>query len=257
MKRLGSASGASKRLLIVVLLRQIVITCALLPAHVLADPLYLVYEIRVPAGDNPDVMAHSYYCTGCTPETWPGVIAPEGSVKEPLRFPIQARTTVTPLEPPPGVPARLDLSPEVPGAEMVYIMRALSVRPIGYRFSSGTQVRVWVERINSFIYEAGSVVHELTDTKGDKWILFGMPLSLTVHDPAGRGRIDPTKLGGLKSLKGPWFWTYSSRVLEEDLVVSANGKTEIIGQLRGAAWQRVTNEQPAASSEPIEKYLDN
>jgi hypothetical protein len=219
------------------------------------EPLPLTYELRMPAPENPDVLAHSYYCNACSPDTWPSVIAPEGSAKEGLRIRMQGKTTVTPLSPPPGIPAALDLSPEVPGAEMVYMMRALSVRPIGYRFSSGVQVRVLVERTTTFTYEAGSVVHELTDTDGDKWILFGMPLALTIHDPQGEGDIDPTELDALRGLGGPWFWTYSSRMLTEDLTVSALGVTEIIGQLRGAAWQRVTSVEPAPTSEPIERFL--
>ena len=106
------------------------------------------------------------------------------------------------------------------------------------------------------MYEAGSVVHELTDRGGGQWILFSVPLSRTVHDPAGRGTIDPDAIGAFADVKGPWWWTYSSRRLEEDLVVSATGVAEVVLSTWGAAWQRITEDAPADTSIPLKDVLN-
>lgn len=241
-----------KRSCVANLLYAIAFGLAALPA--VGEELPLTYELRVPAPDDPDVFAHLYLCGSCTPATWESVVAPDGASKTDKQLRLQS-VTLTPLTPPPGVPATLDLSPTIPGAEMIYVMRVLSVRPVSYRLSSGLQMRAQVERTNTFRYEAGSVVHELTDPDGEKWILFSLSLDQTVHDLEGNGTLDYRVLDGLRDLKGPWFWTYSSRVLEKDLLVSSTGVTEIVGQGRGGGWQRITQAEPAPTSVPIEEIL--
>jgi hypothetical protein len=163
---------------------------------------------------------------------------------------------LTPRNAPKGVPAALDLSSMIPGAEMVYTARALSIEPVGYRFSSGLQIRARVERTTTFIYRAGRVVHELTDREGGKWILFSVPLSKTIHDPEGNGTIDPNEIDAFAQIKGPWWWTYSSRRLDEDLVVAVSGVAEVVASTWGAAWQQITGDAPAATSVPVEEVLN-
>lgn len=230
------------------------LVCVAASLAVAAEEPRLSYEVIVRAKDDPDLFGHIYLCGSCDPTTWETIVLPDGATRTDLRLRLQA-VDVTPLTPPSGVPATLDLSPTIPGAEMIYMMRVLSVRPVGYRFSSGIQFRARVERTNTFRYEAGSVVHELTDGEGDRWILFSLRLDQSIHDPAGEGTLDHEVPDGLSDIKGPWFWSYSSRVLEEDLLVSSHGVTEIIGQSRGGGWQRIGDHESAATSLPIEEVL--
>ena len=218
-------------------------------------PRKLTFEVRVPADEDPDTLGHIYICKNCTPETWPTVVAPEGGMKTRDRLRL-TEMFLTPRAAPEGVPAALDMSSTIPGDEMVYLGSALEIWPIGYRFSSGVQLRGRILRKTTFVYEAGRVVHELTDPDGGKWVLFSVPLSATIHDPAGEGTIDPDAIGAFAHLKGPWWWTYSSRRLEEDLVVSTDGIADVVMSTWGAAWQQVTDDAPAETSIPVDEVLN-
>ncbi len=219
------------------------------------EPRKLTFEVRVPADEDPDVFGHVYICNGCTPETWPSIVAPEGGFKTRDRLRL-TEMHLTPREAPEGVAPTLDMSPAIPGDEMIYTGSLLSIRPIAYRFSSGIHFRMRVLRTTTFVYKAGRVVHELTDSDGGKWILFSVPLSKTIHDPAGEGTLDPDQLDAFAHLKPPYWWTYSSRRLEEDFVVSVEGVADVVGSSWGAAWQRITGDEGVKTSIPVEKVLN-
>ena len=219
------------------------------------EPRKLTFEVRVPADEDPDVFGHIYICNGCTPETWPSILAPEGGFKTRDRLRL-TEMYLTPREAPEGVAPALDMSSEIPGDEMIYTGSLLSIRPIAYRFSSGLHFRMRVLRTTTFVYEAGRVVHELTDSEGEKWILFSVPLSKTIHDPAGEGTLDPNQPDAFAHLKPPYWWTYSSRRLEEDLVVSVEGVADVVGSSWGAAWQMITGDEDLKTSIPVEEVLN-
>ena len=60
----------------------------------------------------------------------------------------------------------------------------------------------------------------------------------------------------LAHLKPPYWWTYSSRRLEEDLVVSVEGVADVVGSSWGAAWQMITGDKNLNTSIPVEEVLN-
>ncbi len=79
-----------------------------------------------------------------------------------------------------------------------------------------------VDRNNVFTYNAGSEVYELTSTEGDVYI---MQSYAQIVDPT-LTRDDLPGLGSRLDL--PEGWTYSSRVLEEPIVLTASEPIEVL-----------------------------
>jgi hypothetical protein len=191
-----------------------------------------VLEVRELTGEN-FFARHVYLCAECTPEQFAGVVPPPGFEKAPAKLFMPAEGTGTPAVPPPGVPAALDLTLDVPGAEFDYIARVLDGALLGFAPGIGPLATAQVERFIQFRYAAGDVVHELTDTSGDRWILFSFALELLPS-------YDVDALGGLAGLPVPAGWTYSSRVLDEELVIDSGGLATIFAQGLYNSYQRYT-----------------
>ena len=221
------------------------------------DSRKLTFEVRVPADDDPDVFGHIYLCDRCTPETWPSVVAPEGGFKTRDRLRL-TEMLLTPREAPEGVAARLDMSAEIPGDEMVYTGSLLSIRPIAFRFSSGIHFRMRVLADDDFRLRGGprgARAHRPRRREVDPLLRAALQ-----DDPRSGGRGHPRSLirarFAFAHLKPPYWWTYSSRRLAEDLVISVEGVADVVGSSWGAAWQMITDDEALKSSIPVDEVLN-
>jgi hypothetical protein len=191
-----------------------------------------VLEVRELTGEN-FFSRHVYICTECTPEEFATVVPPAGFEKAPAKLFMPAEGVGTPATPPPGTPAALDLLLDVPGAEFDYIARVLNGALLGFDANFGVLATAEVERFIQFRYDAGDVVHELIDANGDPWILFSFALELLPD-------YDVDQVGSLAGLPIPAGWSYTSRVLDEELVISSNGLASIFAQGLYNSYQRYT-----------------
>jgi hypothetical protein len=89
-----------------------------------------------------------------------------------------------------------------------------------------------VQRDTVFHYGPGRVVHEVTDPAGNVYVLFSFDLALSAT-------IDLNQVDALAGLPVPPGWSYSSRVLESELLVVSNGLASLFIQGLIATYQRI------------------
>ena len=90
-----------------------------------------------------------------------------------------------------------------------------------------------MQRDTVFTYDAGRVVHEVQDSDGGTYILFAF-------DEALSAVVDLDALDSLSPFPLPTGWTYSSRVLDQELMVASGGLANVFSQ-GIATWQRTTS----------------
>ena len=80
-----------------------------------------------------------------------------------------------------------------------------------------------VQRDTIFRFPLGSRVHELTDPEGNVFVLFGYEVeSMDFTSP------DFEDADALMDYPRPAGWTYSTRILDEDLVMESSGVVSIL-----------------------------
>jgi len=198
-----------------------------------------VFEVRELTGEN-FFSRNVYLCSVCTLEQFASVTAPAGFEKAPAKLFMPAEGTGVPAIPGPGVAPSLDLVLDVPGDEFNYVAHVNDGQILGFASGFGALATAEVERFIQFRYAAGDVVHELVDPDGYNWILFSFALSLLPS-------YDVHQLDSLATLPIPSGWTYTSRVLTDDLVIDSNGLATIFAQGLYNSWQRY---DPAQVPEP-------
>jgi hypothetical protein len=111
---------------------------------------------------------------------------------------------------------------EVPGNE--YELIAVAIRLIDIIQLSPSQIVITeVMRNTALIFDAGRRVHELTNDVGEIFVLFEYgvdPENVVIPDFQ-----DPEALGDFAP---PVGWTYSTRVLEEDLVLESEDTATVL-----------------------------
>lgn len=169
-----------------------------------------------------------YACSSeCTPEQFAAIPVPTGWEKSIPKemLPIAAGM---PYPPPLGELPAVDYIPEIPGAEFALVAKLLG----GALLSASPQIVVaQIERSTVFTYEAGKVVHEVTDPDSNRYILFVVAIELI------GGGLDPTQLDAFDSLVLPDGWTYASRTLAGDLVVDSEGVATVFSHSGLTTWQ--------------------
>ncbi len=172
-------------------------------------------------GENPFASV-GYECNICTFEQWLAIDPPDGWSKGPAQVLLADEGEMRSTPSFDGVPDSVDFIPAVPGNEYKLIVKNLDAT-ILERGPAGFVVQATVERDTLLRFSAGRRVHELTDTSGNTFVLFAYgvdPRDVVIPDFD-----DPDALGDFVA---PTGWTYTSRVIDEDLSLDARGTTTVL-----------------------------
>jgi len=157
--------------------------------------------------------ALAYECPDCTFQQHLAIDPPEGWSKGPTQvatFSSGELRSTPDLE---GVPDAMDFVPEVPGEEYGLIAKTLDGTLVEMG-QGGAIARVRVMRDTLFTYSAGTRVHELTDPDGNLFVLFAYGV-----DPKIPVIPDFNEEDVLGDFSGPTDWVYSTRILDEELLL--------------------------------------
>jgi len=174
----------------------------------------------------------AYECSECTIAQQATIEPPPGWSKGPVQvaLPIGALLSTPSVE---GEPASVDFLPDMPGNEYKLIAVVRDGRLLESE-GGGVMVVTEVERYSMFRYPANSRVHELTDPEGNVYVLFAYEVeSEDFTDP------DFQSADALAGDPVPVGWRYSTRVLEQDLVLHTDGVATVLA-IRAAVtstWQ--------------------
>jgi len=128
----------------------------------------------------------------------------------------------------------MDFVPEIPGEEFELIAKVLdgSLVEMG---ENGIMAQVDVMRDTLFRFPAESRVHELTDPEGNTFVLFAYEVESEDFDSPDFEAAD-----ALASYPAPADWTYSTRRLDEELVMESNDVATVlsIGGDIASVWQQ-------------------
>ena len=179
----------------------------------------------------------AYECRQCSFEQWLAIAPPEGWSRGPAQVTLFSSGEMRSTPSFDGIPDTMDFLEEVPGNEYQLIAKTLDGRIIQAGVE-GTVVEAQVMRDTIFRFDAGVRVHELNDPDGDVYVLFAYevdPKNVVipdVQDPAFMGNFNP-----------PDGWTYSSRVLEEELLLDTPEIATVLA-IRGlviSTWEKIQN----------------
>jgi hypothetical protein len=160
------------------------------------------------------------------------IAVPSGFVLSNMKVGSQSSFVITLPEAPVGVPDSIDALAAIPGGEFKLIARNLGIELLGFPvFPDFTPlVRAEIMRTTVATWEAGSVIHELVDPDGNRYILQGIRLDTV--DELGFPALD-----SLSGLPLPAGWSYESSVLASELVVASGGAATVFAHGDGALWE--------------------
>ena len=175
----------------------------------------------------------AYECPSCTFEQHQAIDPPEGWTKGPTQV---ATFTSGELRSTPsfdGVPDAVDFIPDMPGAEYELIAKTLdgTLLEMG---QGAVMVQARVMRDTLLTFAAGTRVHELTDPEDHIFVLFAYDV-----DPQHPDIPDFNEADVLGDFSGPSGWVYSTRMLDEDLVLDTPEIATVLA-IRGdstSTWQ--------------------
>lgn len=183
-------------------------------------------------GENPFAQL-AYECDVCSFAQHAAIEPPPGWTKAPAQviLPIGELRSTPSID---GVPSSLDFIAEIPGDEFKLIASTLDGR-ILEAGENGIMAVVQVMRDTRFRFPAGTRVHELTDPEGNVFVLFAYEVeSEDFTSP------DFQDADALLGHPGPAGWTYSTRILDEDLMMDPGGVATVLA-LRGetdSTWEQ-------------------
>ena len=157
------------------------------------------------------------------------------SQDEGARIILADQVTNTPPVPDPGTPQTLDLVNEIPGPDHFLIAQVLSGGPLGFG-NQGLWTTASVRRGTTLTYFPGTVLHTLTSSTGDDYVLFNMNIGATAE-------FDPFVVDGLAGLSVPIGWSYSSELLSEAFTVTTPTGIATVAAVEDYwVWQRAVPE---------------
>ena len=190
------------------------------------------HKMMQATGENP-FAALGYECQECTWEQIAAIVPPPGWTKGPTQvlIPTGEMRSRPSFE---GVPDAVDFVPEIPGPEYRLIVKNVDARIIEIG-AMGVVVEAQVMRDTLLRFPPTALVHELTDPDGNVFVLF-------VHgiDPNDPYRVNYLEQDSLSYFTPPEGWTYSNRVLTEELLLDADGSTTVVA-IRGendSTWEK-------------------
>ena len=183
-------------------------------------------------GENPFAQL-AYQCDECSFAQHAAIEPPPGWSKAPTQvvFPIGELRSTPSID---GVPSSVDFVPEIPGNEFKLIARPLNGRILEFG-ENGPMLVIEVMRDTILRFPAGSRVHELTDPEGNVFVLFGYEVESSDFTSP-----DFEDADALVDYPRPAGWTYSTRILDQDLMMESNGVVSVLS-IRGEAastWEQ-------------------
>ncbi len=198
-----------------------------------ASATTLLFESREITFDALPFSRNVYQCATCSVADWANVVLPGPLWEQASAKLLLPDVTAVLPTPPVGVPATLDLIPTLPGDDHSFIARVLDGVILQADPTFGQLATARVERDTQFTYTAGQVVHEITDTGGNRYILFSFDL-------AASATWDVTQIDGIAGfISLPTGWIYSSRVTTQDEVYASGGIADVFAMGGAAAFQMV------------------
>ena len=181
-------------------------------------------------GENPFARI-VYGCSECTRQQFAAIPVPAGWTKgNPMLLVPHAKLERPPNLP--GVPKTTDFVPEIAGDEFRLLARVDSGRILGVT-TSGIVAVSQVERFTVFTYDAGTMLHELIDPQGNRYVLFAASFLDKGVDPARANAF--AKFGLLPG------WRYVSHRLAAPLVVDSHGLANVLTRNEHSLWQRYSS----------------
>jgi len=182
-------------------------------------------------GENPFAQL-AYECFQCTFEQQAAIEPPPGWSRGPTQIVFadgELRSA------PCGVPSTVDFVPEIPGNEYQLIARPLDGKLLEFG-AQGPIIMIDVERDTVLRFPAGRRVHELTNPEGDVYVMFGYEAeSMDVNIS------DFNSPDALDGYPRPTGWSYSTRILQRELVLDSTGVVSVLA-FRGSAplstWEK-------------------
>lgn len=171
-------------------------------------------------GENPFAQL-AYECDECSFAQHAAVEPQPGWTKSPAQviLPIGELHSTPSTD---GLPSSVDLIPEIPGDDFRVIAKTTDGR-IVEAGANGIVAVVQVVRDTSFLFPAETRVHELTDPEGNVFVLFAYEVeSADFTSPVFQ---DADALAGHPRPAG---WTYSTRILGEDLRMNPGGVATVL-----------------------------
>lgn len=202
------------------------------PTKTSSDPVF-THKMMKSTGENM-FAALGYECPQCTFEQWLDIEPPEGWTKGPAQVLLANSGDMRSTPSVDGVPDSVDFIEEVPGSEYQLIVKNLAGR-IVESDSNGLTVEAQVMRDTVLRFDAGRRVHELTDPDGNVFVLFAYGI-----DPSNVVIPNTEDPGFMDGLSPPAGWTYSSRAIEEALVLDTTDTATVLA-IRGAVistWEK-------------------
>jgi len=189
-------------------------------------------------GENP-FASLAYECPQCTFEQWESIDPPEGWSKGPAQVAVfsEQHSSLRSYPTVEGHPDSVNFLDDVPGDEY----RVIAINSTGRLVESGPSgivAEVQVQRDTLLVFTAGMRVHELTDPDGNVFVLFAHHV-----DTGDWEDTDFQSEDALAYLTAPTDWTYSTRILDEDLALDSNNHDGVVTVLaiRGAVnstWEK-------------------
>jgi len=162
-----------------------------------------------------------YECNECSFEQFDAIIPPPGWSKSPKQLILPNGEVECPLRVD-GVPSTLDFIPEIPGDEFELIAKQLDGELIEMS-SDVLMIKATVMRNTRLRFPSGNRVHELTDTKGDAYVLFAYEVESIDFDRSYFENIE-----AMSNYPYPLGWSYSTRILDEELVLDSAGVVTVL-----------------------------
>ena len=162
-----------------------------------------------------------YECNECSFQQFDAIIPPPGWSKSPKQLILPNGEVECPLRVD-GVPSTLDFIPEIPGDEFELIARQLDGELIEMSYDV-LMIKATVMRNTRLRFTSGNRVHELTDTKGDAYVLFAYEVESIDFDRSYFENIE-----AMSNYPYPLGWSYSTRILDEELVLDSAGVVTVL-----------------------------
>jgi hypothetical protein len=215
---------------------SIVLLLTFLFQPVLSEPTEEGFTLKVLKRTDESFFSNlAYECNECTFEQFEALNLQRGWRKSPKQIIIPDGELLSHLSFE-DISSTLDLIPEIPGDEFKLIAKTLEGNIVDISFS-GIMVETKVMRNTILRYPAGSRVHELIDKDGNIYVLFAYEV-----DSADFDRSFFEKNDVLSNYPHPKGWSYSSRILNEDLILNSKGIANVLAiqSKISSVWEKRT-----------------
>jgi len=215
---------------------SIVLLLTFLFQPVLSEPTEEGFTLKVLKRTDENFFSNlAYECNECTFEQFEALTLQRGWRKSPKQIIIPDGELLSHLSFE-DVSSTLDLIPEIPGDEFKLIAKTLEGNIVDISFS-GIMVETKVMRNTILRYPAGSRVHELIDKDGNIYVLFAYEVDSADFDRSFFEKIDV-----LSNYPHPKGWSYSSSILNEDLILNSKGIANVLAiqSKISSVWEKRT-----------------